>query len=444
MEATGPATVARPRDGAEPFPWRLFLAVGTVCLLGSVLPLLVAWPAVNGVIRNAAIAGGTLWLLVAWGRLEAPLRMPGAIVGVLLLQVWSGVTVLLAAALIGRLNPLGTIDFFLMRHLFVFLAASAVVYFAPEWRLRLADVLLAAIGLVALAGVADFVAPQQWAPVREAMGAATIDRPVGISGYHSHLAILCNFGIALLAGRAWFARISWGHFALFALLALASLAAQARAHVPGLAIASGAFLVGLFFRDRRRGFVLGGALLALLLVAVAAFPGKFQTLLGTDLEAEPTLQGRKALTWPQVDFVLEHLPWSGLGPEPVFWGAVGGGTDKWAPFHAIDAGFLLLAACYGYVGLGIAIVTFVVYGVGLARVIWLDRNPKRERSQLAVAQLACLAAVLVAMYANNIVTWDDAMSVLFLLGGLTQLGWREERRLRARAHEEAACIPSAS
>ncbi len=444
MEATGPATVARTRGGAEPFPWRLFLTVGTVCLLASVLPLLVAWPAVNGMIRNAAIAGGTLWLLVAWGRLEAPLRIPGAIVGVLLLQVWSGATVLLAAALIGRLNPLGTIDFFLMRHLFVFFAASAVVYFAPALRLRVADVLLAALGVVALAGVVDFVAPQLWSPVRAAMGAAVIDRPVGISGYHSHLAILCNFGIALLAGRAWFARVSFLHFALFALLALASLAAQARAHVPGLAISSGVFLAGLFFRDRRRGFLAGGVLLALLLVAVVALPGKFQTLLGTDLEAEPTLQGRKALTWPQVDFVLEHLPWSGLGPEPVFWGAVERGTDKWAPFHAIDAGFLLLAACYGYVGLGIAIVTFLAYAVGLARVVWLDRDPGRARSQLAVAQLACLASVLVAMYANNIVTWDDAMSVLFLLGGLTQLGWQEERRFLARPQKEAPCIRSAS
>lgn len=444
MHGSWPLSQDRSRGQHDSFPWRLFLQVGTFCLLASVLALLVAWPSVNGLVRNAAIFGGTIWLMVAWGRMEAPLRMPGAIVGVLLLQVWSGVTVLLAAGLIGRLNPLGTIGFFLMRHLFVFFAASVLVYLVPILRTRLVNIVLGALTVVALAGVMDFVAPQAWLPVRQLMGAATIDRPVGISGFHSHLAILCNFGIAILAGRAWFGRLGWLGFLLFGLFAFASLAAQARAHVPGLAIATAVFLAGLFVCDRRRGFALGGALLGLLLASVVLMPQRFETLLRTDLEAEPTLLGRKALAWPQVDFVLEHLPWSGLGPEPVFWGAVEKGTDKWAPYHAIDAGFLLLAACYGYIGLGIAIVTFLAYGIGLSRVICNDRSPRREQSQLAVAQLACLAAVLVSMYANNIVTWDDAMSLLFLLGGLTQLSREEERRGHLRTGLEAPCIPSAS
>ncbi|MCX7798841.1 MAG: hypothetical protein N2109_00685 [Fimbriimonadales bacterium] len=430
---------SRPQVAKE-VPWGSFHKAGAVCLAAAVLPLLVAWPGVNGMIRNAAIAAGTAWLVVAWSRLQAPLRMPGALIGVLLLQVWSGVSTMVAAATIGRIQPLGTIDFFLMRHVFVFFCASVLVWLAPRWRQGFQSAVVFALGVVAAAGLADFLAPAAWAPVRQAMHAAVIDRPVGLSGYHSHLALLCNIGIGLLAGKAWFRRLRWWDFLLFGLMAFASLAAQARAHVPGLAVVVAAYLVGLFVRDRRRGFWVAGGVLAALLAALAVFPHQFQTLLQTDVRSEPTLLGRKALAWPQVDFVLEHLPWTGLGPEPVFWGAVEGGTDKWAPYHAIDAGFLLLAACYGYVGLGIAILTFLSYALGLVRVLLTERGTPTIRSELALAQMVALAASLIAMYANNIVTWDDAMSLLFLFGGLSQLSRVEERVGRQRP-QEASCTP---
>jgi hypothetical protein len=272
------------------------------------------------------------------------------------------------------------------------------------------------------------------------MNASDIDRPVGISGYHSHLALLCNIGIGLLAGKAWFRRLTWWDFGLFGLMAFASLAAQARAHVPGLALAASTFLVALFVRDRRRGFWVAGGVLVTLLASLTLFPHQFQTLIQTDVQSEPTLVGRKVLSWPQVDFVLEHFPWTGIGPEPVFWGAVEGGTDKWAPYHAIDAGFLLIAGCYGYVGLGIAILTFLGFGVGLGKVLIDERGGRTLRSELAVAQLVALAASLVAMYANNIVTWDDAMGLLFLLGGLTQLSRHESSAGTTKISGDAACI----
>jgi hypothetical protein len=413
-------TIHRDGDLALSYVPKAFYWVGIAllvfCSLVSFLPYVFPFLAD---FQGYVMFFGILWAALAFFKLGIPFRVPFPIAMLFLLQAWIAIDGIIITIMIGRMRPYNFYDTYLIRYLYPFFIGTVLTYIHPKSRTIILSIVLSCVGLSVLAGYVQFVAPSLWKPLENLLGPAlTGGRPCGLNGLHPHFAILASFAAAILAARAFVRKTSIWETLLFLFFASGSFIAQARTHLPGLAIASVVFLVGLYLHDRKKAVVMTSLMASLLLLAILVFPHRFSILLQTNIREDPNFSARVHNTWPQAEYIQEKLPWTGIGSEPVFAGDLRFERDKWAPLTAFDNGYLLILSDYGYVG---AIIMFLVLGGGVWSFIGLryrKRAESDERTAILVAVGIMTVSVAISMYANNVITWQDAMTFLFISSGL--------------------------
>lgn len=417
-----PTTVAQ----AEVIVPRAFIVWGLANLIISSIAMLIPFYWTYGpILRNAMVVSGVLWIVIGSSRLNVPLRVALPIALVLFLQVWSAISTAWIASAIGREKTINAADFFLLRYLYLYFTASMLVWLEPKTRRIILGIILFNVGACGIVAIAQFL---RFGPAIELAHilSPTVDitnwdnrgglRATGIYGFPGHLALNAAICAAIFAGRLTTRRLSRGEVFLFFTFAFLSIIPQARTHIPVLALTMLVFVLGMIYQERERAswFVL---LLILGIISVAyVFKDQFTYVAGTDWLNDKNMQYRQKRSWIMADKVHEAFPWTGIGPEPRYWGRPDSLPDKYAPRTAFDNGYMLIRSSYGIVGMA-AVILALFIGIFIALNVRLDRHESSDRRSLATTWSIACVGVAIGMYGNNVITWEPTMTFLMLLAG---------------------------
>lgn len=407
-----------------------FANVG-VSLFMTFWPHTVAW---STIARNGIVISGGLWILVGALRLHVPVRLNAGIVLILLLQVWGVVATYWVSATLGRSRPFNFTDFFLLRYAYLFFSTAMLAYVFPKTRKVVMAMVFACVfasAIVAFAQFFGFTSALRLAQyLNPDVNILNWDnrggvRAIGLYGFPGHLALVSNFACALIAARLVVRPLTKKEIFWFFFFATSSLLPQARSHIPALVLICLFFVIGILIRNRGKA---AQAVVAFFALGAAMFlltGSKLNYLMSTDWLDDPNLQYRKEEAWVQADLVGQRLPWTGIGPEPRYWGRPDIRQDKWAPRTAFDNGWLLIKSSYGVIG--VMLVGWALF-LGVIAPFPIRKNPRvsDERKWVTAAFALMCMALGIGMYGNNVVTWEPAMVMLFACGGIAMATREEE------------------
>ncbi|MBV6459816.1 MAG: hypothetical protein HONBIEJF_02970 [Fimbriimonadaceae bacterium] len=417
-----PTSVAQ----AEVIVPKAFVTWGVANLILSNIAMLIPFYWDNGpILRNATVVSGVLWIIIGSSRLNVPLRVALPIALVLFLQIWSAISTGWIASAIGRDKAINAADFFLLRYLYLYFTASMLVWLEPKTRRIILGIILVNVGTCGVIAIAQFL---KFPPAIELANilSPTVDitnwdnrgglRATGIYGFPGHLALNAAICAAIFAGRLTVRKLSRIEVFLFFTFAFFSIIPQARTHIPVLALTMLVFVLGMIYQERERAswFIV---MLVIGVISVAfVFKDQFSYVAGTDWLNDKNMQYRQKRSWVMADKVHEAFPWTGIGPEPRYWGRPDSLPDKYAPRTAFDNGYMLIRSSYGIVGMASVILALFI-GVFLALNVRLDRHESGERRSLATTWAIACVGVAIGMYGNNVITWEPTMTFMMMLAG---------------------------
>ena len=363
------------------------------------------------------------WIAIALVRKVAPLRLPGAMIGLVFVQLWFTVSSMVAQVELGRAHEVSAQDYSLVSFLLCFIQGSMLVSFFPDIRVLLNRVI---VGLCVLSA---FVAVLQFLDFGPAI--ALLDTLVGYggdSGWSGQGSIRATgifpgvglqvtyslIAVGLVASELYSRKLLPIEIVLVIVLTGMMLMAQVRNALVIVAIIM-VPLVVLFIKRHKKGAVpyIAAGLFALVLLVFGG-SGRFEYMLSGDTS---TLDYRYDVLWPQAKSIYEQRPWFGIGVEPSFAGADSFVRDRWTDGILIDNGYLVALASGGLPAFTFLVISVMLGAFGAFRLLLRKAATPIERG-FAIA--ACVIALLFGygMYFGNMFTNISVGMLYFIIAGV--------------------------
>ncbi|KXK17415.1 MAG: O-antigen ligase family protein [Fimbriimonadaceae bacterium] len=391
-------------------------------------------------LRNTAVVSGVLWIAVGAFRQRIPLKVALPVALLLILQAWGAISSALVAASVGRSFPINYFDVLFLRYIFLFFMASMLVYIDVKNRQRLTLVLYLYIGVNAVLQYLQFLHfgpalalaqanPWDIDPTNWDLRGGT--RAGGFSIFPGPAALSDMMICALIVGQTFVRRLKgWEHI-LFLFFAGASLTAQARTHMPALALVSLVYMVQVIRTERARAVFYMTVLTIVGMLFVVFGWERLGYAFGENWLDAGSLKWRQNVSWTQANMINQNFPWTGLGPDPALLTNLKLGADKWSPKRSLESGWLAIESAYGLVGLalaaGVAAATLLV-----PFVVWGNRRSSADRKALSITILLSAIGLFIGMTGNTVIHWEWPFFILMIVGGMCMPSADEEVALHRR------------
>ncbi|MCH8977630.1 MAG: O-antigen ligase family protein [Armatimonadetes bacterium] len=363
------------------------------------------------------------WIAVAMVRKVAPLRLPGAMVGLICVQLWFTVSSMVAQIELGRAHEVSAPDYSLVGFLLCFLQGSMLVSFFPHIRVWLKRVI---VGLCVLSA---FVAVLQFLNFGPAIALLNIMVGFGGEGGWSGQGSIRAMGIfpgvglqvtysliavGLIASALYSRKLLPIEIVLIIVLTGMMFMAQVRNALVMVAVVMVPLIVLFVKRHKQRAipYIVAGVIALLLLVFSGS--GRFDYMLSGDTS---TLDYRYDVLWPQARTIFEQRPWFGIGVEPTFAGAPSFVRDRWTDGLLIDNGYLVALAFGGLPALVFVVMSVLLGAFGALRLL-VRRGAEPIERGFAIA--ACIVVLLFGygMYFGNMFTNISIGMLYFIIAGV--------------------------
>jgi O-antigen ligase len=363
------------------------------------------------------------WIAVVLLKKAAPLRIPIAMVFLILVQVWFTVSTFMAQVQMGRHMEFIAPDYSLVAFLLAFIQGAMLVQMAPELRKTMAK------GLIVLVLISAFVAMLQFLNVGPAIEFANIMvgleditnwagqggvRAVGvfpgvILPVHYNLIV-----IGIVAAALFYRKLNAAEITLIVVLIGVMLMSQVRNATVLIALVLLPLIVMFVKRHRYAAlpYVVAGVLV---LIVMVFFGGdRFQYLFSGDTS---TFDYRRDVLWPQAFNIVEQRPWFGIGVEPSMAGFQIISADRWTDAIILDNGYLVTMSFGGIPALTFLIIAVFFAILGSAMLVARKTEDRWEKGY-AVAALIVALAFGYGMLFGNMITNISLGMFYFIIAGM--------------------------
>jgi O-antigen ligase len=382
-----------------------------------------------------------LWIAVSLVRNAAPLRIPGAMLFLVAVQLWFTVSTVVSQVQLGKSVQFIAPDYSLMAFFLCFLQASMLSYMFPHVRVLMKRFMVGLCIVSAFAAMSQFLGFQPAIAFSSMMvGVESIENWAGQGGIRA-LGILPGIGLQITYGLfavifiacALFERkLTKLEIAGIVLLIGVMLMAQIRNGLVLMAIILIPLMVLFAKRHKREAIPYIGIAIAVLALLIFTGGERFSYMFSGDLS---TFDYRREVLWPQAWSIYEQRPWFGIGVEPDFAGFNTYIRSRWSDGLVMDNGYLV-ALAYG----GLPAVTFLALAVlaGLRGAIMLllrKEAPPLERGY-AIAAFAVGLYLGYGMFFGNSITNISLGMLYFIIAGMAMPS-RPETKARLGDRTEA-------
>jgi len=350
--------------------------VNLLLSFGIVLMLLAGQTVILAELAKYYILDIGIWLLVVFSTRRVPLRVPAAIVFMLLLQVWYGLTTLVADVQVVRSYPIVLTYYHVIAMVLCFMQGSVLVYLDSRVRIWFGKVVIAVASLSSLvaigqlAGIGLFIRfgnnIMSFAEVTAFGGESdTTIRAVGTLPF-GHGTSVCLVAVLLIAGQLTRRNLKFYELVLIPILLVGAIAPQVRIMLPGIIVTVAIIIYYVFRRYRSFGVPIT-LLSAFGLVGVGYLArNRLGYLLKIGEGDVGTFDYRKDYLWTQADRVALDRPWTGIGIEPGYAG-MPQAQDNYVGPGTMDSMFHFARATGGYPAIALLVLTVVFSLSGIAR-----------------------------------------------------------------------------
>jgi hypothetical protein len=250
-----------------------------------------------------------------------------------------------------------------------------------------------------------------------------IYRPTGLTNYPSQLGFQGMLGMAMLGSPLWFRNLKWWEWLGIAFFSLVILSAQYRSmYYAGIGLCVLAFGFFIWRRDRAQSVIFSIVALCIIALPIVAFPSKFvYGLRGT--QNDPALMARQ-LAWKEAEPAIMLRPATGIGPDGSLILATGNANspDKYST-TVIDNLYIMVRACYGWVGVVLAGAFVVTTFLGLLMRILLGAP---AAASWAVSGILVSISILFFSLTGNSLVYTTVGCLAAIVFSLSSPTWREE------------------
>jgi hypothetical protein len=350
-----------------------------------------------------------VWLMVTFSTRRLPLRVPAAVIILLILQVWFAVCTLLAEVQVVRPYPIVLTYYHVLSIVLCFLQASVLVYLderTRNWFANACIVIAGASSFVAIGqlfGIGAFIAignnVMAFAELSSfaTEGDSTI-RAIGFLPF-GHGTTLCLITALLIAGRLTKRNLNALELVLIPTLLIGAVAPQVRILLPGVFVTIG--IIGYYLFKRYRSTAVPISIFSIMgLVLVGYFArNRLGYLLKGGGGFSQTFDYRQDSLWTQAFRVLQDRPWTGIGVEPAYVG-MPSAKDIYVGPGIMDGMFHSYLAFGGIPAFTLQIVflTFAIFGLGREL---LNKTIDSERKIVLVAIVPMFVNMPAHMYVGN-------------------------------------------
>jgi O-antigen ligase len=384
-----------------------------------------------------------LWIAVSLVRNAAPLRIPGAMLFLIAVQIWFTVSTIVSQVQIGKSAEFSAPDYSLMALLLCFLQASMLSYMYPHVRVLMKRFMVGMCVVSAFAAMSQFLGFQPAIAFSSLMvGVESIENWAGQGGIRA-LGIMPGIGLQITYGLIAVILIACALFerkltkleiAAIVLLVGVMLMAQIRNGLVLMALILIPLMVVFAKRHKREAIPYLGLAFGVLALLIFAGGERFSYMFSGDTS---TFDFRREVLWPQAWSIYEQRPWFGIGVEPDFAGFNTFIRSRWSDGRLMDNGYLVTLA-YG----GLPALTFLILAVlaGLrgATMLILRKDSSPLERGYAVCALAVALNIGYGMFFGNYITNISLGMLYFIIAGMAMPSRPETKarlgdRMEARA-----------
>ena len=364
-----------------------------------------------------------LWIGIVLLRRVAPLRVPAAMVFLVIVQVWFTVSTIVAQLQLGWHIEFITTDYSLVTFFLCFLQGSMLVAFAPWTRRLMARV------LVGVCVTSAFVALLQFLDVPPAIelgnrlvGFEDITNWAGQGGVRAvgifpsvALPVKYNLmAIGIICGALIYRKLRNVEIALVVLLTGVMLMSQVRNATVLMALVMLPLIVLFVRRHKIAALPYIVAAVILLLVMILAGGDRFAYLFSGDTS---TFDFRQDVLWPQAWSIYERRPWFGVGVDPAFAGFDTFSSGRWSDGLVLDNGYLVTMAFGGLPALAFMILALISGFTGSLVVLC---KKAKDRWESGYAIMGAIIALIFAygMIFGNMITNVSLGMFYFIMAGM--------------------------
>ncbi len=365
-----------------------------------------------------------LQLLTGVSLFKIPVRVPFAAVFVLIFYAYAIFDGILINKDIGRTLFLtfGWQTSHLVIYFMMGLGIMQAVYCGPEVRKWIKNTIIVFFGFSGVIGMMQLF-NVSWALTTFATSIEmSIFRPVGTTDYPSQLGFEGFAGMILLGSPIINRNLKWQEWAGVLFFAVVILVAQYRTmYYAGLVVGLTPILFLQFRRNKNLGIVFSIIVMACITIPLILFPKKFEYGL-RPASNDPALMARQ-MAWKQLEPIIESRPMTGIGPDPNLMLSTGLlKVDKWSN-TVLDNYYIMVYACFGYIGVGILLITFLTIIGGCILRAAGDSPGTREWSFVA---LVSTVSILFLSLTGNSLVYPPVGFFYALILGLGAATWKEE------------------
>lgn len=362
------------------------------------------------------------WISAVLVQKIAPLRLPGAMIGIVLLQLWFTVATVASQLQLGRAIEFFAADYSFAVYLLCFVQGSMLSYFMPQYRKTLMKT------VIGICIVSSIFAGLQFAGVGPAIQLANIMMTFGditnwagqggvrAVGIFPALGAQVTYGliaIGFIASALYYRKLRTIEIGIVILLTGTMLMAQVRNALVLLAVVMIPLVILYIRRTGVRAVPMVGIGVVSILVLLFTGGDRFDYVFSGDTS---TFDYRTDVLWPQAKHIFAERPWFGIGVEPAFAGFRSGIADRWSSGMIMDNGYLVSLA-FG----GIPAFTFLCIAV-LAGAFGAMRLLRRKNVTPIERGYAIAAGIIVlhfgyGMYFNNLYTNTPLGMLYFVIAG---------------------------
>jgi hypothetical protein len=305
-------------------------------------------------------------------------------------------------------------------YLFLTVSIEQAVYCGKEVKLWIKRVTVAFYALSGIVGVLQWVNLFRMREIFDNHVLHEVYRPNGMTDYPSQLAFQAVIALLLIGSplvKRELRLLEWLGIIFFSFVIL--MAQYRSLYYGGLLPVLLTLGVLQFRQNKTRAMVLLVTSLLFVAALFACFPEKLAYGL-RPAENDAALAARK-LAWTQVGDIIAVKPMTGIGPDPtLILGPSFARTDHWATY-TIDNLYYLMTACYGYIGLTLFVVTFLVIFIGLL-IRMSTYTATVEWGIMAAVALVCVATYGIS---TNAVYYQPVGFSLAILLGISSPTWKD-------------------
>ncbi len=362
------------------------------------------------------------WIMVALLRKMAPLRIPSAMIFLIMVQIWFTVATFMAQIQLGRSREFMSADYSLVTFLLCFIQMAIMSYMFPEIRVLLKRL------VVVMCLVSAVVAGLQFLGFGPAIDLANIMVGIGdISNWGGQGGVRATgifpgvgtqvtynlIGIGLIASALYERKLNAFEITAIVVMTGTVFMSQVRNALVVAAIVIIPLII--LFVKRHKIASLPYIVCGLLVLAgLVVFGGeRFNYMFSGDTS---TFDYRQDVLWPQARSIYEQRPWFGIGVEPDFTGVNTYSTDRWSDGVIMDNGYLVALSFGGLPALVFLVLSVIAGGIGVMSLLRRKTAPTIERGYAIVAGIIVLFFGY-GMYFGNLYTNLSLGMFYFVLAG---------------------------